>query len=166
MPFVFQDGRELFMSLQSMKEIGTGQILVSKPALEDLEYVLNFESFPYKKTGNNIAKWLIDSHKDAGLKPGYVMHHATDGASNAKLSAEQFETLTRHLRDSSMTFGTCSAHQIHRAALYAAGDPTFKTRENDELHTALNKLHGIFERIRRSPARTKILDDVQKRAGR
>jgi hypothetical protein len=149
------------MSMDTLHDIGSSSVVLSSSSLEDLEYVLEFQSFPYKKTGANIAKWLVQSHEEAGLLPGYVMHHATDGASNAKLSAKEFDLLTRDQRATTMTFSTCSAHQVHRAALYASGDPSFKTILNPELHKALSKLHGIFERIRRSVARTKILDEIQ-----
>ena len=154
------------MSYDTARDIGSAKILSKHDALEDLEYVVTFESFPHKKTGVNIGEWLMKSHEKAGLLPQFVMHHATDGASNARLSSTQYAEMTNHLRDNTMTFSTCSAHQIHRAALYASGDPSFKYPQNEELHTALAKLHGIFERIRRSPQRTKILDEVQNAANR
>ena len=114
------------MSMKTLDEVGPEILLHPSHGLDDLEYVLNFESFPLQKTGSNIAQWLIKSHTDVGLHPNYVMHHATDGASNAILSAKEFEALTRDVRESTMTFSTCSAHQIHWSALYAAGDPSFK----------------------------------------
>ena len=144
-----------------MRELGSSVVVRQMPTTMDLEFVVNFESFTKRKTGLNIARWLIDSHKDVGLLPSYVMHHATDGASNAVLSAQEYEAATRDESETSMTFSTCSAHQVHRAALYACGDRSLVPKRNHELQDALIKLHTIFERIRKSPARAKVLHDVQ-----
>jgi hypothetical protein len=155
------------MSTSTKNTLDSTALLVSAPKLEDLEFVANFQSFPHQKTGKAIARWLIKSHKDVGLLPDYVMHHSTDGAANAVLSAQEYEEMTRKMCSAEITFSTCSAHQCHRAALWASGDISFKGKDqNPELNEALEKLHQIVERIRRSAARTKILDNVQKRHNR
>jgi glycerate kinase len=58
------------------------------------EAVIAFEQFQDSKTALNIAKWLKTSHTKAGLKPEYIMCHATDGASNAVGSSLEFQAMT------------------------------------------------------------------------
>jgi hypothetical protein len=56
----------------------------------DLEAVIAFEQFQDSKTALNIAKWLKTSHTKAGLKPEYIMCHATDGAMQLQCRKEAY----------------------------------------------------------------------------
>jgi hypothetical protein len=91
-------------------------VAVTPVEKSDLETVIAFEQFPESKTALNIAEWLKTSHTRVGLKPEYIMCHATDGASNAVGSSMEFQAMTDATKADSIRHYTCYAHQVNRAA--------------------------------------------------
>jgi hypothetical protein len=155
-----KDGRKLFISKQTLKEIDDSSIVRQNHAA-DLEAVLAFEQFPKSKTSENIADWLIKSHLRGGLNPEYILCHATDGASNAVGSAMEFQAITSAVRQSAIRQYVCLAHQVNRSAKFASGMGDFRITRNEELSNVLRKTHEINSRIFRNESRLKILFAVQ-----
>jgi hypothetical protein len=114
-------------------------VVVTSFEKSDLETVLTFEQFPESKTAVNIAEWLKTSHTKAGLKPEYIMCHATDGASNAVGSSMEFQAMTDATKADSIRHYTCYAHQVNRAAKYASGTGDFVQNNNAELGKVTKK---------------------------
>jgi hypothetical protein len=137
-------------------------VAVTPVEKSDLETVIAFEQFPESKTALNIAEWLKTSHTKAGLKPEYIMCHATDGASNAVGSSMEFQAMTDATKADSIRHYTCYAHQVNRAARYASGTGDFKQNNNEELGNVIKKLHEINAPVFRSETRLKVLFQVQK----
>ena len=61
--YFFEDGRTLFMSDRSFREITGGQVLGIEKDREDLEFILAFDQFTGVKTSKNIAEWLRKGHE-------------------------------------------------------------------------------------------------------
>jgi hypothetical protein len=128
----------------------------------DLEVVLAFDQFPQSKTASNIAEWLTTAHFRGGLKPDYILCHATDGASNAVGSAMEFQAITDAVRQTHIRHYVCLAHQVNRSAKFASGTGGFKVNRNEVLSSVLQKTHNINGRIFRNENRLKVLYAVQK----
>jgi hypothetical protein len=150
------------MSNKSYRDGQKSLILMVEPNKCDLEAVLSFEKFPDMKTSANIATWLRKGHLRGGLKPEYILCHATDGASNAVGSALEFAAITRESRETDIRTYVCLAHQVNRSAKWASGTGDFRVNLNQELSTVLKKLHEINARVYRNEGRLKILFKVQK----
>lgn len=164
--YFFEDGRTLFMSDRSFREITGGQVLGIEKDREDLEFILAFDQFTGLKTSKNIAEWLRKGHERAGIKPEMISSHSTDGASNAVGSALEFKAITEYLRETEIQHYTCFAHQVNRSAKFASGTGDFAVNQNPDLSLVLNKMHEINGRIIRNEKRLKILFDVQKERNR
>jgi hypothetical protein len=162
----FKDGRRLFISNQTLSEGGRSQVAIKEGMLQGLEVVISFKQFDGAKTGVGVGTWLYDEHFEKGLKPSYVMYHSTDGASNAVASADHYNLLSEMNTDSEILHNVCLAHQNNRSAKYASGTGDFKTCKNESLRDVLNKVHAIIARVHRTYQRTKVVRDVQRRAGR
>lgn len=133
---------------------------------ESLEFVLAFNQFPQTKTASNIAEWLRTAHLRAGLKPDYILCHATDGASNAVGSAMEFQAITSEVRQTAIRHYVCFAHQVNRSAKYASGTGDFSVNQNEELSSVLQKTHDINGRIFRNETRLKVLFAIQRERNR
>jgi hypothetical protein len=161
-----QGKRKLFVSNKTYKERAKNSILMMEPERSDLEVVLSFEHFREAKTSENIAAWLHKSHLRGGLKPDYILCHATDGASNAVGSAAGYKAITESLRETEIEHYTCFAHQVNRSAKFASGTGDFKDNANEELSAVIQKLHEINGRIYRNEGRLQVLYGVQNERGR
>ena len=149
------------MSEMTYKSISKETIVFVEPDPMDLEVVLAFDQFNHEKTGKNIAEWLKTGHLRGGLRPEYIMCHATDGASNAVKSATEFQLIASAAKESDIAHYTCLAHQVNRAARWASGMGDFKENRNEELSLVLRKMHEINGRIYRNEKRLKVLYAVQ-----
>ena len=164
--YVFHDGRKLFMSTKTFKSMGKETVLLPDNEIHDLEVVLAFNRFADLKTAKNIADWLTISHDKAGIKPGYISSHSTDGASNAVGSAAHFKAVTAYMRETDIQHFTCFAHQVNRSARFASGTGDFVMSQNENLAFVLRKLHDINSRIYRNEKRLQVLYDVQQQRNR
>jgi hypothetical protein len=154
------------MSDKSYKDIAKDTILFVEPDKADLEAVLAFDQFGQSKSAKNIAEWLKTGHLRGGLRPEYIMCHATDGASNAVGSAMEFRAIVAEIRETDIRHYTCFAHQVNRSAKYASGTGDFKENKNEELSMVLAKMHDINGRIYRNETRLKVLTRVQQQKNR
>ena len=150
------------MSNKSYKDMPKNEILMVEPNRCDLEAVLSFEKFPDMKTSANIASWLRKGHLRGGLKPEYILCHATDGASNAVGSAMEFMAITSAARETDIRTYVCLVHQVNRSAKWASGTGDFRENQNLDLSNVLKKLHEINARVYRNESRLKVLFKVQK----
>jgi hypothetical protein len=186
----FRDGRQLFVSRQTLKQGAEKKLSIAKGTLAGLETVVSFKKFDGAKTGAGIGAWMVAEHESKGLLPSYVGYHSTDGASNAVSSINHYELLTEMNNDgvihhdkvcrfcfyvfpfvhpsiSSNVFVfciimQCLAHQNNRSAKFAAGTGDFKVCSNSDLRVVLIKAHNIIGRVHRSAHRIKVVRDVQK----
>ncbi len=157
----------MFMSNKTYKETQPkDSILFVEPDKADLEVVLAFDQFGQSKTAKNIAEWLKKGHLRGGLRPEYIMCHATDGASNAVGSAMEFRAIVAEVRETDIRHYTCFAHQVNRSAKYASGTGDFKENKNEELSTVLVKMHEINARVYRNEQRLKVLFRIQEEKNR
>jgi hypothetical protein len=76
--YYFKDGRCLFVSNQTLNEGVRNQLAIKEGVLKGCEVVLSFKRFNGAKTGIGVGTWLYDEHLEKGLKPSYVVYHATD----------------------------------------------------------------------------------------
>lgn len=165
--YVFNDGRRLFMSTRTYNEGGKKLVVMAEMEKRDLETILAFDQFNESKTSMNIAAWLTTGHCRAGLKPDYILCHATDGASNAVGSSMEFQAITSCLKEErNIRHYVCMAHQVNRSAKYASGTGDFRENANEELSSVLKKMHEINGRVYRSETRLKVLFAVQKEKNR
>jgi hypothetical protein len=162
----FQDGRHVFVSRKALSEGAKKLIAIKEPQLDDLEFVLNFQMFEAAKTGVNIGRWLVESHKDKGLLPDFLQHHSTDGASNATSSVKEYALQTQAFTESNITHSKCHAHQCNRSAKWASGTGDFTKNVNPELSNVINKVHAIVGRVHRNPQHLKVLEKVQREKNR
>ena len=158
------DGRQLFISQQTLNEGLNKSLLLEDGGLSCLEAVISFKKFDGAKTGHGIGTWMMNEHTTKGLLPSYVGYHSTDGASNAVASANHYELLTEMNRDSAIHHDKCMAHQNNRSAKFASGTGDFRVCSNPTLRVVLNKTHNIVARIHRAPHRLKVVREVQKAA--
>jgi hypothetical protein len=154
------------MSNKAYKDIPKDEILMVEPDKKDLEVVLAFDQFEQMKTSANIAQWLKTGHLRGGLRPSYIMCHATDGASNAVGSAMEFQAIARAARETDIRHYTCFAHQVNRSAKFASGTGDFRVNMNEDLSGVLKKMHEINGRVYRNEKRLKVLYAVQKERNR
>jgi hypothetical protein len=145
-----------------MKEIADNTLSILKTATGDLEVVVAFDQFPQAKTAANISDWLRTAHTRSGLKPDFILCHATDGASNAVGSALEFQAVTASVRQRDIRHYVCFAHQVNRSAKFASGMGDFAENKNEELSKLLRKTHDINSRIYRNETRLKVLYAVQR----
>jgi hypothetical protein len=164
--FHFKDGRQLFVSQQTLRQGGQSKLAIEKGNLAGMETVLSFKKFDGVKSGVGIGQWMVAEHASKGLLPAYVGYHSTDGAANAVASINHYELMTEMNRDAPIDHEKCMAHQNNRSAKYASGTGDFKTCSNYDLKTVLIKAHNIIHRVHRSPHRIKVVRDVQKAAKR
>jgi hypothetical protein len=97
--YQFRDGRNLFVSKQTLKQGVEEKLAISQGILDGMETVVSFKMFDGPKTGAGIGKWMVAEHANKGLLPAYVGYHSTDGASNAVSSVEHYELMTEMNRD-------------------------------------------------------------------
>jgi hypothetical protein len=126
--YYFKDGRHLFVSNQTLNQGVRNQLATKEGVLKGCEVVLSFKRFNGAKTGIGVGMWLYDEHLEKGLKPSYVVYHATDGASNAVASANHNRLLAEMngVYESRILHNTCLAHQNNRSAKFASGTGDFK----------------------------------------
>jgi hypothetical protein len=166
--YYFKDGRSLFVSDQTLNEGVRNQLAIKDGVLACCEVVVSFKRFNGAKTGIGVGEWLYDEHLEKGLKPNYIVYHATDGASNAVASANHYRLLSEMNGglESRILHNTCLAHQNNRSAKFASGTGDFKTCSNPVLRDILNKVHQVIARVHRTSYRIKAIRDVQKSANR
>ena len=97
--YQFRDGRNLFVSKQTLKQGVEEKLAISKGILDGMETVVSFKMFDGPKTGAGIEKWMVAEHASKGLLPAYVGYHSTDGASNAVSLVEHYELMTEMNHD-------------------------------------------------------------------
>lgn len=162
----FKDGRSMFVSKQTLNEGASNLLACTIGKLDQMETVNSFKRFDAPHTGKGVGAWLAFEHEAKGLLPKYVGYHCTDGASNAVASVNEYELLTEMNRDTPINHQKCLAHQTNRSAKFASGTGDFKDCSNKELRDVLDKAHVIIARVHRSPARIKVIKDVQRTAKR
>ena len=162
----FRDGRQLFVSQQTLKQGAEAKLAIKKGSLAGLETVNSFKKFDGPKTGIGIANWLVSEHANKGLLPAYVGYHSTDGASNAVSSIHHYDLMTQMNREGAVHHDKCMAHQNNRSAKYGSGTGDFKVCANPALRDVLLKAHNLINRVHRSAYRCKVVRDVQKAAKR
>jgi hypothetical protein len=166
--YYFKDDRRLFVCNQTLNKGVRNQLAIKDGVLKGCEVVLSFKRFNGAKTGIGVGTWLYDEHLEKGLKPSYVVYHATDGASNAVASANHYRLLAEMngVYESRILHNTCLAHQNNRSAKSASGTGDFKTCSNPVLQDILNKVHQIIARVHWTHHRIKAIRRVQKTANR
>jgi hypothetical protein len=117
---------------------------------------VSFKLFTGAKTGVGVGQWLYNKHLLKGLKPHYVIYHATDGALNAVASAFHYRLLSEILHN------TCLAHQNNPSAKFASGTEDFKICSNPVLRGILNKVHQIIAWVHQTSHWIKVVRDVQR----
>ena len=164
--YKFKEGRSLFVSESTLKEGAFKEVHENTFVLDDLEFIVAFEKFSEAKTGEAIGQWMVEAHMAQGLRPNYVFHHSTDAAANAIKSMEEYAERTLDQRTIPLDQTACTGHAVNSSATKASGTAGLNRNDNEELSTILRKLHRILARIQRSPARQKVLAEVQSRKGR
>jgi hypothetical protein len=164
--YEFKEGRQLFISKQTLNEEAVNLLACHQGLLTQLETVMAFKKYDGAHTGKGIGLWLKRQHQDKGLLAQYVGYHCTDGASNAVASVNEYELLTEMNRATAINHQKCLAHQTNRSAKYASGTGDFKVCSNPVLSEILTKTHNIVARVHRSYQRLEVIRDVQRQAKR
>ena len=161
MKYIFNDGRSLFVSKQTLNKGCSEKIAIEEGQLAVLETVISFRRFDGAKTGHAIGTWMVEQHQEKGLLPSYVGYHSTDGASNAVSSVEHYKLLTEMNQQSAIQHDKCMAHQNNRSAKYASGTGDYRENSNPVLGEVLDKAHRLIARVHRSSKRIKVVRDFQ-----
>jgi hypothetical protein len=83
-----------------------------------LEVPIEFGLFTESKRAENLAMRIDWSHKQIGLLPQFVGYHSVDGGGFS--CAAMLELITRSVREISLEYEACYAHQHELAANEAA----------------------------------------------
>lgn len=167
--YAMENGQDMFMSRETRDKLDPDVFLSGKPvpALEVLEFPLNFERFQKEKTIENVIEWMQESISEAKLANEDFGHLSADGGSNAIGSIREFEMKGREdARVNNLDFNICAAHQNERSCDYACGIGGFVENMNEELGNVLKKHHTIQTEMNRSASRMGVYGDVQEGKGR
>ena len=110
------------------------------------QFLLDFCQFELDYTGEDVGKWLIDSHTHVVCEPYFIVSHFLYDTGNAGKSIEVFGLSTIYERSGMIFSEKYDAHQINMTGKKASGTILNKVNLNPDLGTSIPLIHTYFLR--------------------
>ena len=126
------------------------------------QFLLDFCQFELDYTGEDVGKWLIDSHTHVVCEPYFIVSHFLYDTGNAGKSIEVFGLSTIYERSGMIFSEKYDAHQINMTGKKASGTSSHKVNINPDIGKSLTHIHKSLVRIGVSVTRMKLYDNIRK----